>query len=192
MALQDKEKWDKKHIESPTPTQPVELVVNYAKFAPGKKALDIACGMGRHARYLAKKGFQVEALDISSTAIEALQGEENITAKEADFDTYELPKNTYDLIVCTYYLERRLFPQIIDALKDGGIFIYETFLYHPDNDMAPSKRKYLLNEGELETVFDDRLDLMHLGEAWTVTQKGDKMMIGSIVGRKKSGGMGYP
>lgn len=189
MAIEDKEKWDKRHIESPIPTEPIELITKFARLAPGKQALDIACGMGRHAKYLASEGFSVEALDISSTAIESLRGLENITAREVDFDTYELPKNHYDLIICTYYLERRLFPQIIDALKEGGIFIYETFVYHPDNDFPPSKRRFMLNEGELEATFDDRLDLMHIREEWRVTPKGDKMLIGSIVGKKKSGGM---
>ncbi|MBD3790519.1 MAG: methyltransferase domain-containing protein [Campylobacterales bacterium] len=189
MALEDKEKWDKKHIQTPIPTEPIELVTKFARLAPGKQALDIACGMGRHAKYLARHGLHVDALDISSTAIDSLHGLENITAKAVDFDTYELPKNKYDLIVCTYYLERRLFPQIIDALKEGGIFIYETFLYHPDNEREPSKKRFMLNEGELEATFDDKLDLMHIREEWVVTPKGEKMMIGSLVGKKKIGGM---
>lgn len=187
--MEDKLKWDRRHIEAPIPTEPLAIVVEHAGLAPGKETLDLACGMGRHARFLASKGFNVEALDISSTAISSLQGAENISAKEVDFDTYELEKNRYDLIVCTYFLERRLFPQIIEALKDGGILIYETFVYHPDNEMEPTKRRFLLNEGELEAAFDDRLELMHLREEWTVTKRGDKMVKGSIVGKKKSGGM---
>lgn len=184
MALQDKEKWDKKHIDAPIPTEPIALVQKYAKLSPGKLALDIACGMGRHSKYLVSQGFQVDALDISSTAIDSLQGLKNITAKEVDFDTYQLEENRYDLIVCTYFLDRTLFPQIQNALKDGGILIYETFLYHPDNDRVPSQRRFMLEKGELEETFSNHLELIHLSEAWTVTPSGEKMMIGSIVGKK--------
>ena len=80
--------------------------------------------MGRHAKYLASQGYKVDALDISATAIDSLQNIVNVHAKEVDFDTYELETNKYDLIVCTYFLERRLFPQIIEALREGGIFSY--------------------------------------------------------------------
>lgn len=189
MSIEDKEKWDKKHIEAPIPTQPIDLVTSFAELAPGKEALDIACGMGRHTRYLASEGFHVDALDISSTAIDSLRGIENISPKEVDFDTYRLEENKYDLIVCTYFLDRRLFPQIEKALKPGGIFIYETFMYHPDNDRSTSNRTFLLEEGELEATFDERYEIMHIREAWDTDYKGAKTMIGQLVAKKKAGGM---
>ncbi len=189
MALEDKLKWDERHRQKMIPDSPVKLVTDFARLAPGKRALDIASGTGRNSKYLAAEGFEVDALDISSVAIASLQSIKGIHAQEVDFDTYNLPKEQYDLIVCTYFLDRRLFPQIIEALKDGGILIYETFIYHPDNEVSPSKRRFLLNEGELESTFDERLDLLHIREEWTESIKGDKMMKGSLVGKKKSGGM---
>jgi tellurite methyltransferase len=189
MALEDKLKWDERHRQKMIPDAPVKLVTDFARLAPGKQALDIACGTGRNSRYLASEGFEVDALDISSVAIDSLQGIKGVHPKEVDFDTYGLPTAHYDLIVCTYFLDRRLFPQIVEALKEGGIFIYETFVYHPDNQMSPSKRRFLLNEGELEATFDEKLDLLHIREEWTVSVKGDKMMRGSLVGKKKAGGM---
>jgi SAM-dependent methyltransferase len=189
MALEDKEKWDERHQQKMIPDTPILLVTDFARLAPGKKALDIACGTGRNSRYLASKGFEVDALDISSVAINSLQGIKGIHPQEVDLDTYNLPEEKYDLIVCTYYLERRLFPQIIEALKEGGILIYETFVYHPDNETSPSKRRFLLNEGELEAAFDEKLDLLHIREAWTKNIKGEKVMKGSLVGKKKAGGM---
>lgn len=189
MALEDKEKWDERHQQKMIPDTPVQLVTDFARLAPGKKALDIACGRGRNSRYLASKGFEVDALDISSVAIDSLQGIKGIHPQEVDLDTYNLPKEKYDLIVCTYYLERRLFPQIIDVLKEGGVLIYETFVYHPENETSPSKRRFLLNEGELEAAFDEKLDLLHIREAWTENIEGEKVMKGSLVGKKKAGGM---
>ena len=185
MAQKDKEKWDSKHLTAPIPDKPIKLITDYAKLTNGKQALDIACGMGRHSKYLASEGFTVDALDISSTAIESLQGLEHITAKEVDFDTYTLKENKYDLIVCTYFLERSLFPQIEKALKEGGIFIYETYLYHPDNDKIPSNRAFLLEKGELELTFHDRYELLNIQEWWDEDYDRSKTMKGSMVARKK-------
>lgn len=185
MAQKDKEKWDSKHLTAPIPDAPIKLITNYATLVNGKQALDIACGMGRHSKYLASQGFKVDALDISSTAIESLQGLENINAKEVDFDSYILEENKYDLIVCTYFLQRSLFPQIEKALKKGGIFIYETYLYHPDNDKIPSNRSFLLEENELKVTFSDRYELIHIQEWWDEDYESSIMMKGSLVAKKK-------
>ena len=189
MAQEDKERWDAKHAQDQMPHTPIELVTRYASLAPGKKALDIACGNGRHSRYLVSRGFEVDALDISSVAVASLQGIEGICAKEVDFDTYSLPEAKYDLIVDSYFLNRRLFPQIIDALKPNGIFIMETFLHHPDNEREPSNPAFRLNEGELEAAFEDRCELLHITEYWDKDYQGYKTMKTQMVARKKSGGM---
>lgn len=189
MAQEDKERWDEKYQNNPMPDEPIKLVSDYASIATGKQALDIACGMGRHSKYLASKGFEVDALDISSVAIEQLQNIPNIHAREVDFDTYTLPKEKYDLIVCTYFLERKLFPQMIKALKPNGIILMETFLYHPDNERAPSNPAFQLNEGELEAMFDDKCELLHIPEYWDEDYQGYKTMKTAMVAKKKSGCM---
>ncbi len=185
MAQKDKERWNKKYQNNPIPDKPIKLITKYAKLATGLEALDVACGMGRHSKYLASQGFNVDALDISSLAIDRLQGIPNINPIEVDFDSYILSKNSYDLIVCTYFLKRELFPQMINALNENGILIYETFAYHPDNEQVPSKRSFLLDEGELENVFKNDLELIKSCEYWHKTIKGFKMKKASIVGRKK-------
>ena len=185
MAQADKEKWDKKYQNSPAPDKPVKLIIDFAKLATGTKALDVACGMGRHSKYLASIGFDVDALDISSVAIASLQNIPHIHPLEVDFDTYTFKKDHYDLIVCTFFLKREIFPKIREALKEGGIFIYETFLYHPDNENAPSNRTFLLEEGELEMTFDQEYDIMHLDEYWDVDLEGAKTMKAAMVAKKK-------
>ncbi len=109
MSIKDKQRWDEKHSKNTMPQEPIQLIKEYAHLATGKSALDIACGNGRHSRYLASLGFEVDALDVSSVAIEQLKGQKHIHAMEVDFDSYKLPKEKYDLIVCTYFLERTLF-----------------------------------------------------------------------------------
>ena len=98
MSIEDKIRWDKKYKTQILPTKTVEVVKRYANLAKGKKALEIACGMGRNAKFLAKQGFEVEALDISPIAIKSLQNIPNIIAKEVDLDNYVLKENAYDLL----------------------------------------------------------------------------------------------
>ena len=184
MSIEDKKKWNKKYQNNPIPDRPIDLITDYATKAKKGRALDIACGMGRHSKYLASIGFEVDALDISSVAIKSIQNIPNIYPKEVDFDSYILEKNRYELIICTFFLKRELFPQIIDALKEDGVFIYETFVYHPNNQQTPSNHSYLLKEGELEEVFKEKLNFIHLKEYWDETMKGHKMKKASFVGKK--------
>lgn len=184
MSIEDKKKWNKKYENNPIPDIPIELITNHSIKAQKGRALDIACGMGRHSKYLASIGFDVDALDISSVAIESIQNIPNIYPQEVDFDSYKLKINYYDLIICTFFLKRELFPQIVDALNDGGVFIYETFVYHPDNQQTPSERSYLLESGELEHIFKDKLEFIHIDEYWNKTMKGYKMKKASFVGKK--------
>ena len=189
MSSADRERWNKKYSSSVLPTKVVKVVEDFAKLATGHRALDLACGMGRNAKFLASLGFKVDALDISPLAIESLKNIENIEPKEVDFDSYVLPENSYDLIVCTYFLKRELFPQIENALKEDGIFIFETFMHHPDNTKVPSNKTFLLNEGELETTFDDRYEILHLREFMEEGVCGEKSMKASMVAKKRRGGM---
>ena len=184
MAQADKEKWNKKYQNNPIPDVPIEIIKKYAKIHQGNHALDIACGMGRHSKYLASLGFEVDALDISSLAIETLKKENQIHAKEVDFDTYTLEKEKYDLIICTYFLKRSLFPQIITALKTGGMLIYETFVYHEENEQTPSQRAFLLEEGELEKAFKKDLHIVLSREYWHETMLGSRMKKASLVAKK--------
>ena len=185
MALEDKLRWNEKYQDNPMPDEPIKLISEYVDLASGKQALDIACGMGRHSKYLASLGFDVDALDISSVAIAQLQNIPSINAKEVDFDTYTLPKAQYDLIVCTYFLERKLFPQMIEALKPEGIILMETFLHDPANERKASNPAFLLQKGELEDAFGKACELIHIPEFWDTDYKGFKTMKTSMVAKKR-------
>ena len=185
MAQEDKERWNEKYQNNQIPDEPIKLIKEYATLATGNKALDIACGMGRHSKFLASKGFEVDALDISSVAIATLEGLAHIHAKEVDFDTYTLPQERYDLIVCTYFLERKLFPQMVEALKPNGIILLETFLHDENNERIPSNPDFLLQKGEIESSFGERCELLYLVEFSAIDYKGFKTRKTSMVARKK-------
>ncbi len=185
MSLADKKRWDDKYENAILPQNELEVVKNYAKEAKGIKVLDIACGMGRNAKLLAKMGFEVHALDISEVAIASLKGMENIEAEVVDFDAYALKENAYDLIVCTYFLERKLFPQIERALKKDGVFIFETFMHDEANEKVPSNKAFLLDKGELESTFSKNYELIHLESFMDKNICGENSMRASMVARKK-------
>jgi len=184
MAQADKERWDEKHSKDMMPHTPIKHVSEYAQIATGKQALDIACGNGRHSKYMVSLGFKVDALDISSVAIEQLQNIPHINAIEVDFDTYTLKEEKYDLIVCTYFLERKLFPQMVKALKPNGIIIMETFLHDEGNERVASNPAFRLNKGELESYFKQSCELLHINEWQDVDYTGAKTMKTSMVARK--------
>lgn len=161
MSIEDKQRWNEKYKTTLLPQNELEVVQNYAKEAKGTKALDLACGMGRNARLLAKMGFEVDALDISEVAIETLENIENIHAKVVDLQSCELIEEGYDLIVSTYYLERTLFPKIERALKEDAILIVETFLHDPQNTKEPSNRAFLLEKNELEEILGDAYEILY-------------------------------
>ena len=184
MAYADKERWNEKYQNNQIPDEPIKLIKEYATLATDKQALDVACGMGRHSKYLASLGFEVDALDVSSVAIEQLQNIPHIHAKEVDFDTYTLPKESYDIIVCSYFLERKLFPQMIEALKPNGIILLETFLHDDNNERIPSNPDFLLQKGELESSFAEKCELLHLVDFSAIDYRGFKTMKTSMVARK--------
>ncbi len=184
MSIEDKKRWDRKYRDGIIPTKTIEVVKNYANLAKGKEALDIACGMGRNSRLLAKMGFMVEAIDISPLALDSLKGIKNIKTKEVDLDSYRLKENSYDLIVCTYFLDRSLFPQIFKALKKDGIFIFETFKEHSKSTKIPSNRDFLLKDGELKEIFSKDYEIIHLSEKWDYDHFKNRVLSESIVVRK--------
>lgn len=86
------------------------------------QALDIACGRGRHSLMLAQAGFKVDALDISEVGLASFK-HPAITKHCVDLDSYTIPAQTYDLILNTCFLDRRMWPHIVAALKPRGIFL---------------------------------------------------------------------
>jgi SAM-dependent methyltransferase len=108
------------------------LVAETAGLAPGR-ALDLACGEGRNAVWLARRGWQVAGVDFSEVAIE--KARRLASARKADVDwivadllDYRYPRETFDLVILFYLqlpaAERR---QIVhaagDAVAPGGTFL---------------------------------------------------------------------
>jgi SAM-dependent methyltransferase len=147
----DRVKWNAKYREKGHPSEPSDLVKEFFNRAPGRAALDIACGSGRNALFLAQQGFTVEAVDISEEGLALVSGRHpGIQPVCADLDTFDIPAGRYDLILNILYLNRRLFPQIREGLKPGGLLIFETLLETPgEAGRAGHCRDYFLRPNEL-------------------------------------------
>ena len=129
---------------------------------PIGRALDIATGEGRNAVFLAKKGFQVDAVDLSEVALKkarrlARENHVTINTIEADLNTYTIRPGYYDVILNFDYLQRSLIPEIKRGLRRGGIVVYENYtIKQLENTGGKAlQRNFLLDEGELPKLFKD-------------------------------------
>ena len=152
----DRIKWNDKHAKDIDKQKPADIVTEFWGLAKEGRALDIACGTGNNALFLAERGFVVDALDISEVGLKKA-GEKHPRIRPAcvDLDHYDIAPNRYDLILNIRFLKRRLFPYIKEGLVEGGVLIFESFMEGPGGDggesadWRPSCRDYLFRENEL-------------------------------------------
>ena len=113
MTEQDQKKWDSKYLKNIGNSDPSDILEKYIFLASQGNALDLACGNGRNSRFLAQKGFQVDAVDISNIAINHLADQDpRINAICQDIDTWQIPQDHYQIIINIRFMDRRLFPMI--------------------------------------------------------------------------------
>jgi 2-polyprenyl-3-methyl-5-hydroxy-6-metoxy-1,4-benzoquinol methylase len=141
--------------------EPAQFLVDNIALLPKGRALDVAMGAGQNAIYLAKMGFEVEAVDISpeavSSALElARKSGVNLRTQVADLgNNYHIEKGAYEVIICFNYLQRSLILQIKDGLRKGGMVVYETFIVDQARFGKPKNPDYLLRHNELLDMFRD-------------------------------------
>ena len=153
---------------------PAQFLVQQLHRLPKSRVLDVASGGGRHALFLASLGYQVEAVDRDEQALTRLSANANIrqlTGISSRVLDLEQPTQkphfgheAYDAILIFFYLYRPLFPSLVDALKPGGVLLYETFTI--DNHIQrrhPKRREFCLAHGELLHLIPD-LRILHYDE----------------------------
>jgi SAM-dependent methyltransferase len=155
-------KWNARYAERepgrlPEPSPPLPDAI--AGVDPGR-ALDLACGTGRHAVWLASRGWRVDAVDGSDMAISLLLAnagragcrnrlQAHVADLEADPPEFTIARAAYDLIVDCYFLHRPLFEAIREGVRPGGLFVAALHLPAPAGDQGHG---YLLRPGELERM----------------------------------------
>jgi len=156
-----------------------------ARQAPGL-ALDVAGGVGRHAIWLAQRGWRVRLMDISEIGVKlARENSEragtagSITPEIRDLNvTQDLGREQYDLVIVFFFLQRELFPSLAAAIRPGGFLIYKTYTSEQKNFAGgPTHPMFFLQPNELLHAFSS-MHVLHYHE--TVQQKG----VAELVARK--------
>lgn len=163
MSLADRDKWDFKYAKQPVPDRlsPDDWLTRHVEaLAPGC-ALELACGLGQNAVWLAEHGWQVDAVDVSPVGLYlaaklARRLSRHVNWMAADLDDFTPAAVTYDLVVVFRYLDRVRLPDLISqALRPGGLVVYETYsraqLARPDSHIK--NPAFTLAEGELPRMF---------------------------------------
>lgn len=166
----DRIRWNRKYSDPSFKTDwaPTLMLAERIGQLEAGRALDVACGVGANALFMAKRGWQVDALDISDVAIERLRRAgttegvlENLNLILGEAETQPLEAEAYDLIVCIRFLSRPVVPKIFAALKPGGLLLTMAHTiahkkYHPK-----FRDEYCLQSGELLRLYADLEVLEH-------------------------------
>ncbi len=130
---------------------------------PGASVLDLACGHGRHTRYLLDRGFRVTAVDRDLAGIADLAGHTGLEMLEVDLEEdrpFALAGRHFGGVVVTNYLHRRILPALVSAVGPAGLLIYETFARGQEQFGPPTRPDFLLEPGELLDAVRGRLRVL--------------------------------
>jgi SAM-dependent methyltransferase len=124
--------------------------------ASANRALDLACGKGRHSFWLSDQGWQVTAIDRDLSQTDCHKNPD-INWIEADLETGQWPMidQTFDLVIVVNYLHRPLFDDLRRSVQPSGTLIYETFMVGNEKYGQPRSPEFLLKPDELRTAFPD-------------------------------------
>jgi len=161
------------HSDHPAVAPPSEWVTRWAYLIDQNCAdvntestvLDLACGSGRHMKWLREQGFKVLGVDRDAEALELCRPFGEVLQADLEYSTelsshssratknpdslWPLGKRQFNAIIVTNYLWRPLIASILDALKLNGVLIYETFAQGHQTLGRPRRAEFLLNPGEL-------------------------------------------
>lgn len=131
-------------------TEPSPWIRRWAHLIkPGGQVLDLACGSGRHLRWLAERGYSVCGVDRDAAAVQPLQSLGEIVVADLENGPWPLGDRQFDAVVVTNYLWRALLPALRRALAPGGVLLYETFADGQQTVGRPARAEFLLRSGEL-------------------------------------------
>lgn len=147
-----------RHLDTPS-----GWVYRWSEMIPaGGRVLDVACGGGRHTRWLAGRGHPIEAVDRDPVILAGLEAIPGVTTRRADLESgpWPYPGQCFAAVVVVNYLHRPLFPHLLAALAPGGVLIYETFAMGNERYGRPTNPDFLLKPGELLEVVRGRLRVL--------------------------------
>lgn len=148
-------KWDKIYGETVQAGDAAWVLRENAHLLPEHgRCLDVACGLGSNALFLARHGLNAYAWDISPVAVEKVESAARsiqVTVHAQARDVVAMPPSpeSFDVIVVSFFLDRALFPQLLTALTPGGLLYYQTYTRSRVDDSGPRNEEYRLAANEL-------------------------------------------
>lgn len=182
---QDRVRWNEKHREHAAVPAPAAAVRRFARLASAGRALDLAAGLGGNTLFLAGLGLDVDAVDISDTAIKRLKALDHSSVQpiQADLDDFPLPRERYQLVCTIHFLDRSLFGPIQAALAPGGLLLYETHLVTDQEVAGPKDPAYRLQPNELLRAFSG-LRIIYYREGLRTHRTFGRLCLATLVGFK--------
>ncbi len=191
------QKWDAKYQTATLQdtVNPCYVLKQHSHLLPFYgQALELACGLGGNARFMAQCGLKTDAWDISDTALTLLNNWANLNQLPiepliTDLEQMILPYQKYDVIVVSRYLDRDLFVGIEQALKPNGLLFYQTFL-SPPHENAPQNPDFYVHSDEFNRAWSGLTTEVY-GEGWLMPENSNlenasvKQRYTWYVGRKK-------
>lgn len=198
----DRERWNEKYSGDDAfslPEDPIPALKRRIDTLPEGRALDVATGTGRNARYLAEQGYDVEAIDVSDEALTRAKqraDEQGVSVewRRADITDagFTFETDAYDLITVSFFAALDLLPELKAALAAGGVLVYEHHLRSSDPvAIGPSSDRHRYRSNDLLRACLD-LTILTYTERRRVVNDGTAA-VATLVARNSTGGaQSYP
>jgi tellurite methyltransferase len=192
VSTAERDKWDARYRDGAyeSRTHPTALLAEWLPRLQRGRALDVACGAGRNALFLAANGYAVTALDISGVALE--RGRRSATERgltiewlRADLDddpARVLPAGPFDLIVWVRYVHRTLMPHLVARLAPGGALLCEQHLQTGEAVAGPASAAFRLAPGELLAAAHG-MCIEHSFDGRAVDPDGRSVALAQLIGK---------
>jgi len=140
---------------------------------PNGRILDLACGGGRHSRFLLQQGFQVTALDKDISGLADIADLPGLTLLEHDLECgAPWPfAQAFDAILVFNYLHRPLFNTLAEAIRPGGLLIYQTFMAGNEAYGRPRSERFLLQPDELREWTQQQFEIIDFEQGYSEQPK---------------------
>lgn len=189
MSTEDRDKWDQRYAEdSYRKSNPVDLLSDWLPRIRVGKALDVACGAGRNALFLAEAGFRVDAIDISRAGLKLAAREAEVRGLDINWIEHDLDQpysfdDDYDLIVVLWYVNLDLIRQLCDNLASGGTLLCEEHLRSDADVIGPGNPDFRVAPGALREAVAG-LDLLLYQESIEALAEGGHIASARVVARR--------
>lgn len=189
----DRARWDARYHGEPQlgALEPAAFLAAHASLLPiAGRALDVACGAGRNALFLAERGLDVLGVDVSPVGLALAQRAAaarglSLELVAADLRAFALPRAAFSVVTCIHYLERSIFAALEAAIAPGGVLVFETFtrdqLAFPE--AHPRRAEFLLAPQELLRAFPS-LEVVRYAEGEHRLADGRRATLAQLIARR--------